>query len=141
MHRRKFLKLSALGGGALLALPGLGFIAVTAKEAVAAIIMRQFDYLQLDEKGVAQFVEDYFAAHPKMAGFDKKLRSYYLLRLDASQSELIDHLTRNYLQSTDFFRNKMDESLPVNYLGLYNPYKTPCANPFSALYYPAAPTV
>lgn len=41
-----------------------------------------------------------------------------------------------FLLSTDFFRNKMNASLPVKYVALFDPYKQPCSSPFSNLYYP-----
>jgi hypothetical protein len=32
----------------------------------------------------------------------------------------------------------MDESKIVKYLGFFDPYLRPCANPFSEVYYPSA---
>ena len=40
-----------------------------------------------------------------------------------------------FLMSTDFFINKMDESKTITYQGFYNPYKQPCSNPFSFIFY------
>lgn len=41
-----------------------------------------------------------------------------------------------FLLSTNFFANKMDPKKPVRFGIIYNPYFTPCANPFSNLHYP-----
>ena len=39
----------------------------------------------------------------------------------------------NYLSSTDFFINDADESRPVRFVALYDPYVSPCYNPFRRL--------
>lgn len=43
-----------------------------------------------------------------------------------------------FLLSTNFFKNKMDTDKPIRYEFLFDPYKYPCSNPFSNLYYPQA---
>jgi hypothetical protein len=139
MHRRKFLALTGLATVAI-SIPGLGYIASSAKDAGVNLIVDRFHYLNLDKKGVEQFVEEYItieSAHSKQLDF--RLRSAHLLGLKAHQSYTVNNLTELYLFSTDFFRNKMDESKVVKYVAYYNPFKIPCANPFSAMYYPAMP--
>lgn len=136
MRRRNFLKLAGIATLGTAALPGLGIASVSTEEALAGLIKSEFNYLQLDQEGLEQFVEDYLSLQHHSSVNKMKLRSYYLLKLNSTDSQLITKLTRNYIQSTDFFRNRMNESLPVKYIGFYNPYKTPCANPFSAFYYP-----
>lgn len=42
----------------------------------------------------------------------------------------------DFLLSTDFFTNKMDPKRQVKFVGIYDPYHKPCANPFSNLFYP-----
>ncbi len=42
----------------------------------------------------------------------------------------------DFLLSTDFFTNKMDITKPVAFVKIYDPYESPCSNPFSNLYYP-----
>jgi len=44
-------------------------------------------------------------------------------------------IERQFLFSTSFFYNGMDTTKPVYYLRIYNPYNTPCCNPFSNTYY------
>lgn len=46
-----------------------------------------------------------------------------------------NQIVTSFLLSTDFFINKMNPNLPVHYVGLYNPYKTSCTNPFSNLHF------
>lgn len=37
-----------------------------------------------------------------------------------------------FLLSTDFFQGGADESRPLTFLALYDPYRTPCYSPFAA---------
>ena len=142
MFRRKFLKIAGLGAVAV-ALPSLGAYAVSLNEATAGVILHQFRFLNLDRKGIDQFVQDYYKQEgsSKSALAQVKMRGYYMLNINSDQSQLVRTITTLYLLSTDFFQNRMDEGKLVRYQGIYDPYKTPCANPFSALYYPPAPAV
>ncbi|RDV16694.1 hypothetical protein DXT99_02615 [Pontibacter diazotrophicus] len=137
MNRRLFLKLTG-AGAALAALPGMGFMYTSYSKAARGLILQELDYLALDIKGVERFVQDY--AKGKSDNYLLKVRGLYLLRSSASKSKVVEELVKDYLLATDFFRNRMDESKPVMYLGLYDPYKTPCANPFSSVYYPPLAT-
>ena len=40
-----------------------------------------------------------------------------------------EHATRLFLLSTDFFAHGADESRPLGYSQLYDPYRSPCYNP------------
>jgi hypothetical protein len=133
MNRRFFLKLAGVGTG-LVALPGMGFVYASYGRAAKGLLLNELDYLTLDIKGVEQFVQVY--AKSKSENYQLKVRGLYMLRTSASQSKVVEELVRDYLLSTDFFRNRMDESKPLQYIGLYDPYKTPCANPFSHIQYP-----
>lgn len=44
-----------------------------------------------------------------------------------------NEITGRLLLSTDLFQQKFTSGQPVAYLGFHNPYKVPCANPFSNL--------
>src|SRR5687767_14379423 len=137
MRRRNFLQLLGLGTAAV-AVPTVGVAASSVENALAGIILNEFSFLKIDRKGVDQYVADYY----RMTGADKqffmnvKTKAYYFLKIDSERSQLVRTLTQLYLMSTDFFQNRMDESKEVKYLGWYNPHKTPCANPFSSIYYP-----
>lgn len=80
---------------------------------VALAITRHYDYLRLDPDGVERFVRDY--ADWRSA--------------DGSAESIEDVLSR-FLLSTDFFLHDADESRPIRYLRLYDPYLSPCNNPF-----------
>lgn len=99
--------------------------------------MNEFKYLNIDRKGVELFVSDFFKVYNYSFTNKLKFKYYYLLDIKSDKSNLVADLANRYLLSTDFFRNKMDENAEVKYLGLYNPYKIPCSNPFSHLYYPS----
>lgn len=133
MNRRSFLMLAG-AGTALIAIPGLSYMSVSYAEAARGLILNELDYLKLDEAGINQFVQDYTT--DKTDNYRIKIRSLYLINAKADQYQVVDELVKDYLLSTDFFRNKMNERKAVKYQGLYNPYKMPCANPFSSIYYP-----
>lgn len=139
MRRRNFIKLTSLGIAAL-ALPAFGAYSTSTQEALTGIIFNEFHFLKIDPKGVEQFVKDYYTLMGTKQRFyiSLKTKAYYLFKVDSDKSQLIRTLTTLYLLSTDFFLNRMDESKEVKYLGWYNPHKTPCANPFSSIYYPTA---
>ncbi len=99
------------------------------------VIISKLHFLSLDKEGVKTFVADYMRNADYL--LQTKIRTAYFLNLPGEQFKYWDELTDTYLLSTDFFRNKMDESKLVTYTGtIYNPYKTPCSHPFSNLYYP-----
>ena len=130
-------------GAAAVALPSIGAYAVSLNEATAGVILHQFRFLNLDKKGVDQFVQEYYKQEgsSRSAFTQLKMKGYYMLNIDSDQSQLVRTITTLYLLSTDFFQNRMDERKLVRFHSIYDPYKTPCANPFSALYYPPAPAV
>lgn len=140
MNRRKFLKITGLSGAAILAVPGIGYITTSVQDAAVGIIKNELHYLHLEEAGIEQFVADYYRNHYINQNFSAKLkiRSYYYFHVKPEKSYMVQELVDNYLLSTDFFLNKMDESREVKYVGLYHPYQRPCAHPFSALQYPPA---
>jgi hypothetical protein len=137
MRRRNFLKLAGFGTAAL-ALPAFVAYSASIEHAMAGIIINELHFLKLNREGVNQFVADHckLSDDLKQATMKMKVKAYYFLKVDAERSKFVRTLTDKYLISTDFFRNRMDESKEVNYVGLYNPHKTPCSNPFSAIYYP-----
>ncbi len=134
MRRRNFLKIAGAGTAAVVALPAVWYKSISLHEAAAGIITRELSYLKLEPKGVARFVDEYLK--DSWSRFPaNKIKPYYVLHKGADPSEVTD-LTSKYLLSSDFFINKMDDTKTVQYVGLYNPYRSPCANPFSSLHYP-----
>ncbi|ALI99897.1 twin-arginine translocation signal domain-containing protein [Rufibacter tibetensis] len=142
MNRRSFLKLTGLAGAALITLPSLGYVYTSNQDAAVGIILDELKYLKLDKKGVEQFVQNYFQNHYVKDSLRAQinLKSIYFLDLNIQKSEMVTKMVQDYLLSTDFFMNKMDETKTVKYMGVYTPYKRPCANPFSSFYYPQVST-
>ena len=140
MDRRKFLKLTGFGA-ALAVLPSIGIASGSSDEAIYEVIMREFSYLKLDPDGVKQFLADYAKIYQPNTIERMKIRCYNVLKVNVNDSYLLDRYVKKYIESTDFFLNKMDESKTVKYLNLdlFDPHKTPCANPFSYSHYPNLP--
>lgn len=55
----------------------------------------------------------------------------YQTKYKQSKAELVGW----FLLSTDFFMNKMQNEKNISYVGVFDPYKGACSNPFSHLYY------
>ena len=90
-------------------------------ELVVSTLRQRLDYLELEEEGVVHFARDL-----------RKRRLHTLLRrLKAGDAETAEWLVQQFLMSSDFFWNGADESRPVGYMGYYDPYERPCANPFA----------
>lgn len=136
MKRRTFLKLSGLGAAGFLSLPAVAYVSTSVKSGAVGILLNEFKFLKIDEKGVENFVEDFFSKYSYDLTYHMKIKYYSILGITSERSNLIHDLANKYLLSTDFFRNRMDESKLVRYTGLYNPYQMPCSNPFSNIYYP-----
>jgi hypothetical protein len=62
---------------------------------------------------------------------EMKIPLPFIARYKWYKQEIINQ----FLFSTSFFYTGMDESKPVRYLSIYDPYSKPCCNPFSNLYY------
>ena len=80
---------------------------------LAAALREHFEYLRIDDDVIAAFVSDFEAAYgpwqPQPEG---------------------GPFTR-FLASTDFFQHGADEGRPLRYVRLFDPYASPCYNPFS----------
>lgn len=133
MKRRKFLGFLGLGATAA-AIPGISFAYNNFNNSVIGLLNNDLHYLTLDEDGVKQFALDF---ENECSENDKlKIRILYMFRYTSENSYQVEKISRNFLLGSNFFRNKMDESKVVHYIAPYNPYATPCANPFNNLYYP-----
>jgi hypothetical protein len=74
-----------------------------------------FDYLNLEPRGVAKFIEDLEKHRPDFSR---------TLPLGAD-------IHTQFLLSTDFFRHGADERREVRYVGYYEPGVTACLNPLA----------
>jgi len=93
------------------------FIAEAVKE-------KKWDQFNFQKKAFIKFC--YFFSNPI---FSLPMRGKYI--------QYRSFIVRNFLLSTDFFIHKMDTDSDIRYIGLHNPYKRPCSNPFSNIYYDA----
>lgn len=142
MNRRKFLKIV----GALTTLSFLSFFALPGFEMIAGkMIKKDLSKLNIDNKVITQFLED-----AQQANFWKTFSwaqqqymiIYYLLSsiyiplpYKEKYKKFKTLIVEQFLLSTDFFFNKMDPNKEIKYVTYYNPYKKPCAHPFSNAYY------
>jgi hypothetical protein len=78
-------------------------------------IRKHFADLTIDEAGLQRFVRDY----EKHVG---RVKFY-----SVSSNGL---LFSKFLLSTDYYRNGADPKKPVHYVAFFDPYVTPCWNPF-----------
>ena len=145
MTRRRFI----LGLFALaVTIIGTTILVIPFKNVVSKIIQNQLAYLTLEPAAIDQFVNDIAATQyydRKNFGWKKQLfirvfhffdNPWIALPGKSRYEQYCTFVVSDFLLSTDFFLNKMDERKQVNYLALYEPYKRPCVNPFSNLFYP-----
>lgn len=143
MKRRTFIGIAAIGTLGL-ATSG-GILLSDFDRLVAKILKEDTASLKIDPKQIDMFMHDANKARLwDMFSFSKKELikwSFYLenpfLKLPYSVKYKIyrSQIVGMFLLSTDYFSNKMNDNMPVQYKGIYNPYFTPCSNPFSNLYY------
>ncbi len=145
MTRRRFI----IGLFALIAtVIGTTILVIPFNKVVSKILHKNLAFLNLEPTAVDNFVKDIIATKyydRKSFGWKKQLfvRIFHFfdnpwvpLPGKKRYEQYCGFFVSDFLLSTDFFLNKMDEKKQVNYLALYEPYKRPCANPFSNLFYP-----
>ena len=107
-NRRRFL--AAMGGAVVL----LGGGVVLGRYRVMDWrIRRHFSYLNIAPQDALRFVRDYEKAYGELPFYRRSAGDVY----------------KKFLMSTDFFPNGADESRPLRYIMLYDPYISPCYNP------------
>jgi hypothetical protein len=78
-------------------------------------IRKHFGDLMIDEAGLQRFVRDYEKHRGRV--------TFYSVRSNG-------RLFSTFLLSTDYYRNGADPKRPVHYVTFYDPYVSPCWNPF-----------
>ena len=136
MERRSFIKLAGVAAGMCVIPPSLYFIAPGLKKYATLVLKKELYYLKLEPKGVERYIEDYFNATGNNMVSTLKWKVLFYKNAGWENSSHISDLIKYYLLSSDFFINKTDESKLVNYLGLFNSYKSPFPNPYSYVLYP-----
>ncbi|MFT3948645.1 MAG: hypothetical protein QM763_16905 [Agriterribacter sp.] len=145
MRRRRFISIITLATAGLTA--GAYIVLEDFERFARKIIMKDTAQLKINSGEVDKFFraarekkiwDDIFPFHHRQI---LKWHYYinnglftlpYVANYNAYRSKIV----ATFLLSTDFFINKMDESKPVHFTMLYNPYLTPCLNPFSDIFYP-----
>lgn len=145
MNRRNFIGLATLS---TLGVAAGGFIFLEKFETLARkIIIKDAMSLNIDVKVVDEFFAEAnkYQTWKRLFPFANQqlLKWHYYLdnKLFVLPYNTNYRLERNkivglFLLSTDFFVNKMDVTKPIAYRSLYDPYRSPCSNPFSNLFYP-----
>lgn len=144
---RRTVVLSALVSGVSLYVGGWWGLKVRhndSTDAIAAVVQRRLDYLQLDEQGVAAFAEDVRARLDD--GVNRRLSWLGLVHplysavggtamtpLDDEFRRFEEWLVARFLLSSDFFLHDADETRTIEYVGYYDPYERPCSNPLAHL--------
>ncbi|MBB5436366.1 hypothetical protein HDC92_000030 [Pedobacter sp. AK017] len=136
MERRKFITLTGVGVGLCIIPASLYVIGSDLKTYAALILKKELFYLKLEPKGFSVYIEDYFKFIKNDTVATLKWKILYYTNANWEKSDSIRDLIKYYLLSSDFFINKTDESKTVNYLGLFNSYKSPIPNPYSFVLYP-----
>ncbi len=107
---------------------------------VARALRRGLGDLAVEPREVARFAEDFLASMSPSVRFQLGLLGAVapllplVAWLPAVRRELRradDRIVSSFLLGSDFFQDGADRSKPVRYQGLWDPYRTPCANPFA----------
>lgn len=136
MKRRTFFILAGISTGLLILPPALYISAPPLRKFAVQIIQKELHYLKLEPSGVEKYVDDYFNSSVNDMLVNLRWKTFYYLKISPNQSAQVFELIKYYLLSSDFFIHKTNESRTINYLGLYNPYKSPIPNPYSFQIYP-----
>ena len=136
MKRRTFFILAGVSTGLLILPPAVYITAAPLRKLAVKMIHKELHYLKLEPVGVEKYVDDFFNSSINDMLVNLRWKAFYYLRISPEQSNQVNDLIKYFLLSTDFFIHKTDESRIVNYLGLYNPYKSPIPNPYSFQIYP-----
>lgn len=128
--------LTGVGVGLCIVPASLYIISSDLKKSAALILKRELHYLKLEPAGFSAYIEDYFKSIGNDTVATLKWKVLYYTKTSWEKSDSVRDLIKYYLLSSDFFINKTDESKVVNYLGMFNSYKSPVPNPYSFVLYP-----
>lgn len=129
--------MAGISAGVIVVPPTLYLISPSVKKYAVGLVKKELNYLKLAKGSVESYVEDYFNANQNNLVSTLKWKTLYYLRMGVNDSSQLYELVKYYLLSSDFFIYKTDQNRIINYICLYNPYKSPVPNPFSFVLYPA----
>ncbi len=143
MNRRRFIVLSVL---AVLSAIALSAVAIYDFETVVLkMLKRDLSYLKIKDKDIERFLADArTSGYWDRMKFDRNKRAFIILYFllpkiglpyQFKYFQLKATIVGNFLLSTDFFTNKMDEQVDVSYVALFDPERNACQNPFSHVFY------
>lgn len=138
MNRRQFSAAALIA--TVLGAAGLRYAMSRDQDGIIAAIRKRLGYLRLDEAGLRRFADDLAATHEisstrlrvvgAAAPLYQRIEPRHWTTVGPAVRHSEDHVTTQYLLSSDFFINGADEKRLVRYLGLYDAMR-PCANPFA----------
>ena len=143
--RRKFLWYTLLSASGLL----MSFEYITQitqlEKVISNILLKSLEGLKVDPSEIEKYARDLAKTNALNFSFaNTQLISLYhtysiepfLFPFNKRYKRLCTDIVTNFLLSTDFFINRMDEQKNIKYTGaIYDIYRTACANPFSGLLY------
>ena len=137
MNRRKLIIGSVAGA---VALAGVRLGLASPEDAVARVLHKRLDYLQLDPAGVRHFAADVLQRGAvsnfrlMVIDFVGPLYTDTNVSPDGHYGSALRHgedrVVSQFLISSDFFINGADTNRVVRYLGWFNPLAA-CGNPFA----------
>ena len=145
LNRRKFIWYTLAGTGGLL----MGFRYLTKitnfEQVLSDLLLRNLDGLKINPAEIDEYARDVatnnalnlsFANTQLLCMYQMMGTENFLMPFNRKYNRLCTDITANFLLSTDFHLNKMDEQRAITYSGsIYNMYKGACRNPFSGLFY------
>ncbi len=142
INRRKFIRISLF---VIIGILVLIFALLPFEYIVRRIIKNDLNSLKFSDDTVDQFIRDglengYFSSFELKKRwliriYDRLPLGWVKFPFEGKYNQYRSQIIADFLLSTDFFLNGMDEQKNINYLGFYNPYSRPCSNPFSNLFY------
>lgn len=144
MKRRKFITLAVLGG---VSIASIGYFVIdNFLQVVKKMLLEDIFILKIEKNTIDRFISDavdeqffyqfsimkkiLIIAHYKLGALSFLLpynRKYYQYR---------GAITGQFLMSTNIFSRNRENSDQVLYIAYFNPFKRPCANVYSDIYYP-----
>ena len=142
MTRRKFISISIL---TFVGIFILFFALLPFEQVVWRILKNDLGSLDIDDDIFEKYLDE-AKSRGYFSSFD--IRKKWLIRFydrlplkwlpmpyTSKYNQYRSELVADFLLSTDYFINKMNKDRKISYLGIYDPYRRPCSNPFSNLYY------
>lgn len=120
----------------VLVAPALYLVSPDVKKIACRMIKKEYHFLKFSPGTIDRYVNDYFNAIGNNMMVKAKWKIFQGIGFSWENSNQIRDLYKYFLLSTDFFIHKMDEDKVVNYIILYDPYKSPLSNPYSFVLYP-----